>query len=115
MSRNLVTPLFEEPVTSRCMEWRDGLFSRSGRDERREFGGAMEGSVKAWFSWPRGSGPERVAGREFPESAAGPKVRFRGLFGEERVRVRGLLVAGLGLADRTESLTPDLMGVGPGA
>jgi hypothetical protein len=46
-----------------------------------------------------------------PESGDGPKTLLRGLFGDARVRVRGLAVWGRGLEDRTDSFTPVLKGV----
>lgn len=45
-----------------------------------------------------------------PESGAGPKTRFKGLFGDNRDRERGL-VRGLDLVERTESLMFGLNGV----
>lgn len=105
--RNFEMPFLEIPETSRCIECRVG-FSRL----RRVAGLSLPtNSLYEGFSWSWGSGSEAETGTGLPESGNGPKTRFRGLFGDPRVRDVGLDVAGLVLAERSDSLMFDLKGV----
>lgn len=106
-SMNLERESFEAPETSRCIEWREG-FSRPRRDEGLK---ASAKSRRVLFSWPGASKGDEVGATGFPESGAAPKTRFKGLFGDARVRDKGLDAAGFGLAERTESLTLGWKGV----
>ena len=69
--------------------------------------------AKLLFSWPgRASEAGEGGVTEFPKSELALKARFNGLLGETRVvRANGFAVAAFGLAERKESLTPDLKGV----
>ncbi|KAL2126022.1 hypothetical protein VTI74DRAFT_1931 [Chaetomium olivicolor] len=97
-SMNFEMPFFEEPETSRCIEW------RVGRSRLRRVGGLNEmgQSPRVAFSWPRESAAA-AGGTWLPESGEGPKTRFRGLLGEPRDRDKGRVI-GLDLEERTESL-----------
>lgn len=101
-SRNFERDCFDAPETSKCIEWREG-FSRPRRDEGLK---ASAKSRRVLFSWPGASQGDEVSATGFPESGATPKTRFKGLFGDARVRDKGREATGFGLAERTESLTP---------
>jgi hypothetical protein len=57
-SMNFETPVFVDPETSRCIEWRDGR-SRFARVAGLN---AAEQSRKVAFSWPRDSAREADGG-----------------------------------------------------
>ena len=108
-SRNRDTVLRDAPDISRCMLWRDG-FSRFLRDDGLRDSAKF---AKLLFSWPGSASAAGEAGvTELPKSELALNARFNGLLGETRVvRDNGLAVAAFGLAERKESLTPDLKGV----
>lgn len=97
----------EEPDTSRWSECLEG-FSRVRRETDSP---KLRAKLMKLVSEPWLSCPETTAeGILSVVSRAAPRTRLRGLCGEARVREK-VLAVDLGLADRTDSFTPDLEGV----